>query len=199
MWKLIPRLFRRHPVFRPGPVELPRLILTEPSVLALQSCMDLEIKEGKEGIAYLLGQSDGTTTLVVSVIRPRAQTTQDSFSVSSPAMAQAVRTTVSFGLQVVGQAHTHPGEAYHSEGDEKGARIAYVGWVPPPCVGCRRAHAAVRIGNVLTAKSSRRIPWAAAGEFDFRIAVDLCQLNLIGSLSCRDESHERAELAEGAR
>ena len=129
MWKLIPRLFRRQPVFRPGPVELPRLILTEPSVLALQSCMDLEIKEGKEGIAYLLGQSDGTTTLVVSVIRPRSQTTQDSFSVSSPAMAQAVRTTVSFGLQVVGQAHTHPGEAYHSEGDENGARIAYSGYV----------------------------------------------------------------------
>ena len=129
MRQLISRLFRRQPVFQPGPVELPRLILTKPSVVALQSCLDSEIKQGKEGIAYLLGQSDGTTTLVVSVIRPQAQTTRDSFSVSSPAMAQVVRTTISCGLQVVGQAHTHPCEAYHSEGDEKGARIAYCGYV----------------------------------------------------------------------
>ncbi len=115
MWKFITRLFPRKQVFRPGPVEPPRLILTEPSMVALQSCMEPEIKQGKEGI--------------VSVIRPRARTTRGSFSVSSPAMAQTVRTTVGFGLQVIGQAHTHPGGAYHSEGDEKGARIAYSGYV----------------------------------------------------------------------
>ena len=129
MWEFITRLFPSKQVFRPGPVEPPRLILTEPSMVALQSCMEPEIKQGKEGIVYLLGQSDGATTLIVSVIRPRARTTRGSFSVSSAAMAQTVRTTVGFGLQVVGQAHTHPGEAYHSEGDEKGARIAYSGYV----------------------------------------------------------------------
>ena len=91
--------------------------------------MEPEIKQGKEGIVYLLGQSDGTTTLIVSAIRPQAQTTRGSFFVSSLAMARTVRTAVGFGLQVAGQAHTHPGEAYHSEGDEKGAHIAYDGYV----------------------------------------------------------------------
>jgi hypothetical protein len=30
---------------------------------------------------------------------------------------------------VVGQVHTHPKDAYHSDGDEDGARIAYTGYV----------------------------------------------------------------------
>ena len=123
------RLFARKQVFRPGPPELPRLILTEPSVTALRYCMEPEIRQGKEGIAYLLGQTDGTTTLIVSVIRPRARNMRGSFSVNSLAMAQIVRTAVGLGLQVAGQAHTHPGKAYHSQGDEKGARIAYSGYV----------------------------------------------------------------------
>ena len=129
MWELIRRWFSRKQSFRPGPAEPPRLILTEPSVRALRSCMEPEIKQGKEGIVYLLGQSDGTTTLIVSAIRPQAQTTRGSFFVSSLAMAQTVRAAVGFGLQVAGQVHTHPGEAYHSEGDEKGAHIAYDGYV----------------------------------------------------------------------
>ena len=105
------------------------MILTEPAVTALQACLEPNIKQGKEGIAYLLGQSDGITTLVVSVIRPQAVTTRGSFSVSSLAMAQVMRTAVGYGLHAVGQAHTHPGEAYHSEGDNEGARIAYNGYV----------------------------------------------------------------------
>ena len=91
--------------------------------------MEPEIKQGQEGIAYMLGQSDGTTTLIVSIVRPQAQTTWGSFEVSSSAMAQIVRKSVSLGLHVAGQAHTHPGEAYHSKGDEEGARIAYEGYV----------------------------------------------------------------------
>ena len=91
--------------------------------------MEPEIKQGQEGIAYMLGQSDGTTTLIVSIVRPQAQTTWGSFEVSSSAMAQIVRKSASLGLHVAGQAHTHPGEAYHSKGDEEGARIAYEGYV----------------------------------------------------------------------
>lgn len=123
------RLFARKPAFRPGPPAPPRLILTEPCVAALQSCMEPEIRKGHEGIAYLLGQSDGTTTLIAAAIRPQARTTRGSFAVASPAMAQIVRSAVSLCLQVVGQVHTHPGKAYHSEGDEEGARIAYSGYV----------------------------------------------------------------------
>ena len=129
MLEFMKRLFTRKQVSRLKSPEPPRLILTETSVAALRCCMEPEIKQGKEGIAYLLGQTDSTTTLIVSVIRPQARTMWRSFSVSSLAMAKIVRTAVGFGLQVVGQAHTHPGEAYHSEGDEKGARIAYGGYV----------------------------------------------------------------------
>ncbi len=44
-------------------------------------------------------------------------------------MAHVVRTAVGAGLQVVGQVHTHPGRAYHSDGDVQGARIIYGGFV----------------------------------------------------------------------
>ena len=44
-------------------------------------------------------------------------------------MARVVRASAETGLQVVGQVHTHPGRAYHSQGDNQGARIAYTGFV----------------------------------------------------------------------
>ena len=91
--------------------------------------MGPEIEKGDEGIAYLLGQSDGSNTLAVTAIRPHAKTTQGGFAVTSAAMADVVRSAVDCGLQLVGQVHTHPGRAYHSEGDEDGARIAYSGYV----------------------------------------------------------------------
>jgi proteasome lid subunit RPN8/RPN11 len=91
--------------------------------------MEPEIEKGHEGIAYLLGHSDGTNTLTVAAIRPHARTTQGSFAVGSLAMACVVRSAVDCGLQLVGQVHTHPGRAYHSGGDEDGARIAYSGYV----------------------------------------------------------------------
>jgi proteasome lid subunit RPN8/RPN11 len=63
------------------------------------------------------------------MIRPEAETTYGSFDVSAPAMAKVIRTIIDHGLQVVGQVHTHPGEAYHSGGDEEGAKIVYSGYV----------------------------------------------------------------------
>lgn len=89
----------------------------------------LAIDKRHEGVAYLLGQTDGNTTIAVAAIRPEATTTPGSFDVTSPAMARLVRTATEIGLQVVGQVHTHPGLAYHSEGDNEGARIAYTGFV----------------------------------------------------------------------
>jgi hypothetical protein len=43
-------------------------------------------------------------------------------------MARVVRKAADLGLSVVGQTHTHPGEAYHSGGDVEGAKIAYSGF-----------------------------------------------------------------------
>lgn len=106
-----------------------RVILTESCLNGMRSCMAPEIELGHEGIAYLLGLTNGDSTVIVAAIRPESHTTVGSFNVSPVAMARVVRTTNNVGLQVVGQVHTHPGSAYHSGGDDDGARIAYDGYV----------------------------------------------------------------------
>ncbi len=95
----------------------------------MQQSVAAETAERHEGIAYLLGQTNGSTTIVLGAVRPESHTTRGSFNVSSLAMAKVVRKANDAGLQVVGQIHTHPGEAYHSDGDVEGARIAYEGFV----------------------------------------------------------------------
>lgn len=129
MWSRLHRLFIRKPSFRPAPPAAPRLILTEACVNALCECLGPEIRAGREGIAYLAGRSDSVTTLAIAAMRPEAHTTEGSFHVSTAAMARIVRAAATRGLQVVGQVHTHPREAFHSGGDEEGAKIAYSGYV----------------------------------------------------------------------
>ncbi|MDX2240042.1 MAG: Mov34/MPN/PAD-1 family protein [Leptolyngbyaceae cyanobacterium bins.302] len=107
----------------------PKVILTKACFQAMHHCLLPEIKKGHEGISYLLGRTDSNVTVAITATRPQAHTTPGSFHVSSPAMAQIVRSATNFGLQVVAQVHTHPGEAFHSEGDEKGARNKYPGYV----------------------------------------------------------------------
>jgi hypothetical protein len=106
-----------------------RLVITEQCLPGLKDCLGPEIDCGHEGIAYFYGQTDGITTLIAGAIRPAARTTPGSFDVSAVAMARVVRKISDSGLQLVGQVHSHPGQAYHSEGDENGARIAYRGFV----------------------------------------------------------------------
>lgn len=103
--------------------------MTESAVNVMRSCMAPEIDLGHEGIAYLLGLTNGISTVVVDAIRPESHTTIGSFSVSSVAMARVVRAASNAGLQVVGQIHTHPRAAFHSDGDDDGARIAYDGYI----------------------------------------------------------------------
>jgi proteasome lid subunit RPN8/RPN11 len=44
-------------------------------------------------------------------------------------MAACVGAAGRYELQVVGQIHSHPQDAYHSDGDVEGARIRYPGYV----------------------------------------------------------------------
>ncbi|MDA2928380.1 Mov34/MPN/PAD-1 family protein [Acidobacteria bacterium AH-259-O06] len=129
MWTRIFQLLSGKQPYKPGPPAPPRVVLTEACLHALQECLAPETIRGHEGIAYLVGQNNGYTTLAAGAIRPRARTTEASFEVDASAMANVVRTAVTNGLEVVGQVHTHPGHAYHSGGDETGARIAYSGYV----------------------------------------------------------------------
>ncbi len=106
-----------------------RLILSDSVLASLHTCLSQKIKQKHEGIAYLLGKTDGSTTRVIATIRPKAKTTPGSFDVDLIAMARVVRAAADRGLQVVGQAHTHPRLAFHSPGDVSGTRIAYSGFV----------------------------------------------------------------------
>jgi len=129
MWQRLVRIFGGKRTYKPGPPPRPRLVLTQPCLQAMGACLEPEIRRGHEGVAYLLGQTDGTVTLAVAAVRPEAVTTPGGFSVSAPAMAKVVRIATRAGLQVVAQVHTHPGKAYHSDGDVEGARIVYQGFV----------------------------------------------------------------------
>ena len=109
-------------------VPAPKLLIMQSCWEAVRQALDPEICKGHEGIVYLLGRTDGTVTLAVSVFRPRSVTTPGSFHVEPKAMAACVHAAGQFEMQVVAQLHTHPGQAYHSDGDVEGARIRYPGY-----------------------------------------------------------------------
>lgn len=127
IWRDLLNLFTsqpRHIIEAPAP----KLLITKGCWEAVCRALDPEIRKGHEGIVYLLGRTDGTVTLSVSVFRPRSVTTAGSFHVEPKAMAACVHAAGQFEMQVVAQLHTHPGQAYHSDGDVEGARIRYPGY-----------------------------------------------------------------------
>ena len=129
VWPPLSRLLRPKPRYRilQEPVH-PRIFLLEHCIEGIIQCISPEMQRGHEGVVYLYGQTDGTDTLIAGVIRPEAATSWGSFEVSSLAMARVVNAVCALGLKVVGQLHTHPTLAEHSQGDEDGARIAYQGF-----------------------------------------------------------------------
>ena len=114
------------------PVTLPqprRVVMAAVCVDALRASLAPEIARSHEGVVYLIGQTDGFTSLALAVFRPAATTTRGSFHVDTAAMRQVVESANAHGLQVVGQLHTHPGQAFHSDGDVAGALIRFGGFV----------------------------------------------------------------------
>jgi proteasome lid subunit RPN8/RPN11 len=105
-----------------------KLLVTADALDGLMTALVRSQRQRHEGIAYLLGRTDGAVTLAVAVFAPHARTTAGSFHVSPRAMVSCLQAAARFELQVVGQVHTHPGHAYHSGGDVEGAKIRYPGY-----------------------------------------------------------------------
>lgn len=111
------------------PIKSRDLVLTSSCVKAIEYCLKDFVIKRHEGICYLYGIVGEEVTLAVSAMKPEAQTTYGSFFVSAKSMAQVVRAGANNSLQVVGQVHTHPQQAFHSTGDNEGALTAYDGYV----------------------------------------------------------------------
>lgn len=124
---VIRRLFTPAPTYRTV-VQRPKLLFTSDCVMALAAGLTPSLNRRHEGIAYLLGRTDGTVTLATTVFVPTAQTTRGSFFVEPRSMAACMQAAASHELQIVAQVHTHPGQAYHSDGDVEGAKIRYAGY-----------------------------------------------------------------------
>lgn len=146
----------------------PELIMPRGCLLALQECIAPALGRGHEGVAYLLGKTDGTTALCVQVVRPRATTGPGSFFVSSKDMARVIGHTTDLGLQVVGQVHSHPRDAFHSDGDEDGANIRYDGFfsIVLPDYGARLPNLS---GVAVYAYSSPAQGWSLLGNECIRV------------------------------
>lgn len=128
LWNWLFQLFRG----AAPPARLPAdfgIAISDRCMQEIQACISTDLIRRHEGVCYLLGRADGSTTTICAAIRPEAVTTPGSFHVDSVAMATVVRAAARRHLQVIGQLHTHPGAAYHSEGDERGARIRYKGYI----------------------------------------------------------------------
>lgn len=82
----------------------------------------------REGIVYFIGLTTGTATVALSAKSPISTATATSVDVSARALGGIIRTAAASDLQVVGQLHTHPRGAHHSDGDLEGMRIRFPGY-----------------------------------------------------------------------
>lgn len=106
----------------------PRLLISQQALDALVPALARSHQMQHEGVAFLLGRTDGTVTIVVGVFAPEARTTAGSFFVPPRAVAACVQAAAELDLQIAGQIHTHPRGAGHTDGDEDGAKIRYPGF-----------------------------------------------------------------------
>lgn len=108
----------------------PRFCFIAAHVLnAIDAALSPARRRRVEGIAYLLGRTDGLRTCLLACMSVDARATRGSFHVTAKEMVRVVNLANELGLQVAGQVHTHPLEAFHSEGDDAGAQIRFDGYV----------------------------------------------------------------------
>ena len=85
-------------------------------------------RRGHEGIVYFVGLTTGSTTLALSSMAPESDATAGSVDVSAVELGKVIRFAAMAELQVVGQLHTHPYGARHSDGDLTGMKIRHPGY-----------------------------------------------------------------------
>jgi proteasome lid subunit RPN8/RPN11 len=128
---MLRRLFGRR---KQPPRFVVREVESQPRLLIARSCFDGLMSslaqanaQHHEGVALLLGHSHGGTALAIHSVRPRASTGRGHFQIPAGEMARVIALATDLDLHIVAQVHTHPGEAFHSDGDEEGANIRYEG------------------------------------------------------------------------
>ena len=124
----IRNLFRRRNTLPAAPAQVYTVALTRQCLREVMQGMESATQRSHEGIAYIIGLTTGTTTIAASARFPNAATTRGSFDVGSEEIAKIVSEVTKSNLQVVGQIHTHPVDAFHSQGDLKGMRIKHPGY-----------------------------------------------------------------------
>ncbi len=123
------RFLRPAPAYKVIVDPEPVVILATSCLIGLVDCLADANTRRHEGVAFLLGQTDGSRALCIQSVRPRAVTTAGSFHVPAAEMARVVALATDFGFQIVAQVHTHPTLAAHSDGDEDGANIRFDGFI----------------------------------------------------------------------
>ncbi len=122
--------FRRKAAYRVRAEDrAPTIVFAQSCLRGMVDCIAPANRRHHEGVAFLLGRTDGVQALCLASVRPCAITTPGSFHVPANEMARVVALATELDLQVVGQVHTHPRLAAHSDGDEDGANIKFDGFV----------------------------------------------------------------------
>ena len=124
LWSAIIRPFRR----TPQPLPRRTVVMTTQCRNLIAGQLRGSMQQLHEGIIYFIGLTTGTTTLALSGVVPQTASTPGSVDVAASEIGKIVRAAAESGLQVVGQLHTHPGDAFHSAGDLTGMRIRYPGY-----------------------------------------------------------------------
>ena len=125
LWVALARPFLRIP----QPLPRYTVVMTTQCRDQLTAQLRGSVRRGHEGIVYFVGLTTGTTTLALLAMAPEANATAGSVDVYAVELGKVIRFAAMAELQVVGQLHTHPCGAYHSDGDLKGMRIRHPGYV----------------------------------------------------------------------
>ncbi|MDE0077731.1 MAG: hypothetical protein OXO50_09440 [Caldilineaceae bacterium] len=124
LWRALTQPFRQ----TPQPLPNFTVVITAQCHDQLAEQLRESIQQGYEGIVYFVGLTTGFTTLALAAMSPEVSATPGSVDVSAPELGKIIRFASLSGLQVVGQLHTHPCGAYHSDGDLAGMRIRHLGY-----------------------------------------------------------------------